>query len=192
MRYPRKRNTPDLQTREKERAAKKAEDIKIRKARKKAADGFRLRDENAPMKLESKDTVFIVYRERLKNFPWKKLTITFVVIMLGGIGSAVFQARNANIQNDIARAERTLREYQNANFEMTSRLQERYTFYEIERLAAERLGMAFPDPSQIVNIEVPRVGGVTLNTVDYALPQQNYFWRDIRSFFSGIINSIFG
>ncbi|MCL2386220.1 MAG: hypothetical protein FWC89_01605 [Defluviitaleaceae bacterium] len=149
-------------------------------------------DPRAPIKLESKDTVFIVYRTALKNFPWKKLAATFLIILFGGIGSAATQARVANTQNDVSRAEATLRYYQAANVVAAARLQEHYTWDEIERIARYRLGMSLPDQSQIINISVPRQGGVVLNTDDTALPQYNYFWHDSIRLLSGLINQIFG
>ena len=147
---------------------------------------------NAPKILETADTRFIEYRERLRNFPWKRLSFTFILILAGGVGSAAFQARNASIQNEINRTEREIRQYQMDISTLGSQLQERYTFSEIERIALEQLNMSYPDASQIVNIHVPRIGGVTLNTAEYALPRQNYFWNDISAFFSELFNNVFG
>jgi len=141
--------------------------------------------------LESKDTIYRKSVDRVKAFSWLKISITFVVILLGGVGSAALQARNTNIQRTINQRGRVLIDYQSENFRLETQLQERYSHVEIERLATE-LGMAFPDRSQVVEINVPRVGGVTLNTADYALPRHNYFWQDVRNFLSGLINQIFG
>jgi hypothetical protein len=146
---------------------------------------------NAPKVLESKDSRFIIYREALKNFPWKKLAFTFLLILLGGVGSAATQARIANTENDIGSSQSEYRAYQAEITRLNAQLQERYSFTEIERRATE-LGMFFPDASQVINIYVPRVGGVTLNTADYVLPQRNYFWDTVRDFFQGLINSVFG
>ena len=128
----------------------------------------------------------------MKNFPWKKLALTFILILLGGVGSAATQARIANTENDIASAEREYRAYMVQVAYLNGRIQESYSFVEVERLAMERLGMTFPDASQIINIYVPRMGGVTLNTADYALPQHNYFLHDLIDFFTGLINQMFG
>jgi len=142
--------------------------------------------------LVSKDTIYHKYVQSFKNFPWFKLTVTFLLILLGGIGSAMFQARNANIRTEISSVERELRDLHADIFRREAELRERYTFEEIERAATERLGMAFPDASQIIHINVPRIGGVTLNTAEYALPRHNYFWEDVRNFMSGIVDQIFG
>ncbi|MDR0272006.1 MAG: hypothetical protein LBI27_01620 [Clostridiales bacterium] len=154
--------------------------------------GKLLRFPNAGKILVTRDTRFIEYRENIKNFPWKKLTFTFFIIFIGGIGSTAFHALNANIQNEINLAEREIRVLQEENVALNARLHERYTFSEIERIASEQLGMSFPDASQIIEIDVPRVGAVTLNASEHALPQQNYFWNDVSNFFSGIRDRIFG
>ncbi|MCL1843839.1 MAG: hypothetical protein FWF79_08500 [Defluviitaleaceae bacterium] len=185
----RERVTPTLKQREQER---EAERLKLRPAPPpRLGKMLPFRDPNAPKKLESKDTIFIIYRNKLRKFPWKKIAFTMILILIGGIGSAVTQARIANTRNYIIQAERDLWYYRAGNITLSSRLDERYTLYEIERRALE-LGMSFPDPSQIIEIYVPRVGGVTLNTADYALPRHNYFREEIRNFLSGIINQIFG
>jgi hypothetical protein len=204
------RQVPSLKEREAERAKqRKVEREEVR------AQKFRLPKENNPYdQIEgtgkktrrrgkllkfpdvqifvSKDTVYQKSVQSAKNFPWKKLTVTFALILLGGIGSALFQARNANIRTEIRQAERRLGAYQSENFVRAAELRERYTFEEIERIATERLGMSFPDASQVILIDVPRIGGVTLNTAEYALPRRNYFREDVTRFVSGIMNQIFG
>jgi cell division protein FtsL len=183
----RPRSVPSLQEREAQRAASRPPEPEIKLTQRKGPF-----DPNMPTVFVAKDTIYTVYRDKVKNWTWLKLAVTFVVILLGGLGSAAFQARNANIQTEINRAERSLREFQNENFTLEQQLQERYTFYEIERIAIERLGMSHPDASQIISIYVPRVGGVTLNTADYALPQHNYFWNDVSNFFTNFFDRIFG
>ncbi|MCL1877343.1 MAG: hypothetical protein FWF80_00630 [Defluviitaleaceae bacterium] len=148
-------------------------------------------DPNAPKILETRTQRFTDVREAFKTFPWMRLTITFLIILVGGIGSAAFAARNADINREVSRAEQQLRDYRNLNFALEQSLLERHTFDEIER-GAIALGMVHPDPSMIIPIHVPRVGGVTLNTADYALPRHNYFWNDARDFLGGIINQLFG
>jgi hypothetical protein len=205
----RPRVAPTLKQREEERARKRAaEEEQIRESK------FRLSKENNPYDgigrgsekprrvpkvipfpgtkiYVSKDTVY-QYAETAKNFPWKKMTVTFLLILLGGIGSAMFQARNANIRTDIVGAERELRTVREENFVREAELRSRYTFDEIERIAIDYLGMSFPDTSQVVFINVPRIGGVTLNTAEYALPGRNYFREDVTNFITGIFNQIFG
>ncbi|MCL2197902.1 MAG: hypothetical protein FWB80_03160 [Defluviitaleaceae bacterium] len=186
----RERELPTLKEREEQKqmqAQAKAESTK-----KKPRGTILPFDPNAPVKLVSKTRVYIVSREALQSFPWKKLAFTFFVILICGVGSAAFQARNTNIQTEINRLDRELRTINADNFALESRLQDRSTFAEIERIATERLGMSFPDASQVRNIYVPRVGGVTLNTADYALPQHNYFWNDVREFLTGFFNQLFG
>ncbi|MCL2578350.1 MAG: hypothetical protein FWE27_09970 [Defluviitaleaceae bacterium] len=204
----RSRQLPSLAEREAERAKKReAEREQIR------ADKFRLSKENNPFGqiesakprrrkskiipfpgvevLVSKDTIYQKI-EPVKNFPWLKLTITFILILIGGLSSVMFEARNANIKTEIAGKERDLRNLQHDIFVREAELRERYTFDEIERIATERLGMSFPDASQVILINVPRIGGVTLNTDEHVLPRHNYFWEDASNFLSGIFNQIFG
>jgi cell division protein FtsL len=178
----RPRQVPPLNEREKEREL----------TRPKIPDNVIPIDPNAPQRLESRTKIFIVYAERLRNFPWKKLTVTFLVILFGGIGSAWFQARNSNIEQEITVARRNLTSIEATNVTLDSQLQSRYTHIEIERIASERLGMAAPDISQIISIYVPRLGGVTLNTAEDVLPQHNYFWNDVSDFFAEFFNRIFG
>jgi len=180
-----------------ERRDKSVESLQEREAKKTKPEKpkpkiIRLRDPNAPQRLVSRDTIYYKFLESYKNLPLKKLGFTFILILLGGVGSAVFGARNANIQTEINRASNELRTIHAENFAAESQLSERYTFFEIERIASERLGMSVPEPSQIITISVPRVGGVTLNTDDHVLPQHNYFWDDVKNFVSGIFNQIFG
>jgi len=188
-RESRRRNVPALQEREKVRPARLP-----RPNENKPKLEVLPFNPNAPQIFVSKktNTVYTKYTESLKNFPWVRLAITFLIVLVGGVGSAWLQAHNARIQRAITQSEIELREYQSLNIALESLLQEHYTFYEIERIAIDRLGMSFPDPAQIINIYVPRVGGVTLNTADYAMPQHNYFWNDVGNFLSGILNRIFG
>ncbi|MCL1883633.1 MAG: hypothetical protein FWF81_07785 [Defluviitaleaceae bacterium] len=151
-----------------------------------------MQDPDSPYILETRDKRFTIYRDRIRNFPWLRLSITFAIILIGGVGSAWFQARNTNLGREIILAERELQTYANANFGLNSELQELYTSYEIERIARERLGMSHPDASQVININVPRVGSVTLNVDEHALPQQNYFWNNVSNFLSGLLGQIFG
>ncbi|MCL2456828.1 MAG: cell division protein FtsL [Defluviitaleaceae bacterium] len=195
----RPRSVPTLEQREAQKFAenetkKRAEDHakKLKRAVKK--NKISRANPNAPRVMENKTARarFIIYKEHYKNFPWKKLTFTFLLVLLGGIGSVWFHARNSEMQLQINRAERELRNIHATNFTLDSQLQERYTHIEIERIASERLGMSAPDASQIINIFVPRVGGVTLNNAEEILPRHNYFWDDVSVFFSDFFNKIFG
>ncbi|MCL2047230.1 MAG: cell division protein FtsL [Defluviitaleaceae bacterium] len=147
---------------------------------------------NAPVVLENRYARFVIYKERLKNFPLKKITVTLLLVLVGGIGSAWFQAQNSNTQVAINAASRQLRSIQAENATLRASLQERYTPAEIERIAQERLGMSAPDPAQVVNIYVPRLGGVTLNNDEDVLPQHNYFWSDVTRHLSESMNRLFG
>jgi len=204
----RTRKVPNLAEREAERAKQREQHIEDVRANK-----YRMPKENNPSnEIESAKPrrkksnivqfpgvkVFVgggrVYKyiEPIKNFPWFRLSVTFALIFIGGISSAAFQARNANIRTEITGAERELRDLQQSIFVREAELRERYTFDEIERIATERLGMFFPDASQVIHINVPRIGGVTLNTDEDVLPRHNYFWEDFSAFVIGMFNQIFG
>ena len=144
--------------------------------------------------IETKDTIYTVHKRPAGDFPWRKLAISFAIILIGGIGSAATHAQVTNTQNAINARDRQLHAVRTENFQLSETLRERYTFYEIERMAHERLGMAMPDPSQIVIINVPRIGGVTLNPDDSAVQPTtpNYFMQEIRIFVSGIFDRMFG
>lgn len=76
---------------------------------------------------------------------------------------------------------------------LDSRTGGRYTVEEIEYLAFTRLGMTHPDPSQIIEIYVPRQPQVLrFNRDENLLPTENYFWQDIRTFASDILDRVFG
>ena len=135
---------------------------------------------------EDNNTRYFKPRELFIGFPWRFLAITLVIVMVGGVGLAATQARIVYTQRYIAAAEQQLMGVQSEIIVLRENLAERYTHYEIERIASERLGMSMPDPAQIFDIYVPRVGGVVMNIADYAIPRHNYFWEEIVNFISGI------
>jgi len=135
---------------------------------------------------------FIFMRDKLRFLiPWRRLIVTFLLIFLGGMGSVLTQAQVAVLQNDIDYYERQLQGYLQENFVLDENLRDRYRVYEIERIAIERLGMAHPDPSQIIMINVPRQGTVELNTAEHVLPRENYFRQDLTTFLRGLVDRIF-
>ena len=123
--------------------------------------------------------------------PWL-MAITLFLILIGGLSGAMAAAQITQTERLIAQARSQRAYYQNLNVTLREHLSERYTNYEIERIATERLGMARPDPSQVIEIYVPRFSYVVLNTDDDIMPRENYFWREIVTFLSGIADRIFG
>jgi len=122
--------------------------------------------------------------------PWLKV-ITVLLIFFGGMMIALTYAHLSNTRGQILVARRDLLAYQEANSSMRSQIFDRHTADEIERIARERLGMEFPDPSQIFEIYVTPRDTVVLNTAVYVLPQENYFWQGITNFVSGLVNRVF-
>jgi len=145
-----------------------------------------------PRTLERRDARFIIYVNQLRSVFAKELIITFILIILVGIGSTAIHAQITNVQREIRVARFHLGRQSEINFTLDTQLAERYTVYEIEWIATERLGMARPDLSQIIDIYVSRQDMVTLNTAYYVLPQENYFWREIVTFVQILVGRIFG
>jgi len=138
------------------------------------------------------NVVYIGGRPSPKVFnPWL-MGITLVLILVGGLSGAVAAAQITNTEREINAARNLRTHYQGLNVTLREQVSDRYTNYEIERIASERLGMARPDPSQVIEIYVPRHSYVVLNTADYIMPQENYFLQEIMTFLTGITNRIFG
>ena len=123
--------------------------------------------------------------------PWL-LTITFVLIFIGGLSGAVAAAQISNTEVLISQARSQRTYYQALNTTLREQVSERYTNDEIERMASERLGMARPDPSQVFEIYVPRHSYVVIHTDETVMLRENYFWHEIVTFLSGIANRMFG
>jgi len=101
-------------------------------------------------------------------------------------------AQNSGIETQIRLANRDTHRYQDTNNAMRTQLGGRYTLEEIEYIAFHYLGMSHPDPSQIIEINVPRQSHVVLNTAGNTQQQNNSFFRDIREFLGSVANTIFG
>ena len=148
--------------------------------------------QNVPKKLQRRNENLIIYYDQLRNMISFEVVFTFILIAFAAIFATAIHANNTNIQTQINRAQQELRTQQVNVATLTDQLSERYTSYELERIARERLGMAFPDPSHIINITVHRQGTVMLNVTDDLLPQENHFWQDITAFIRTTIDRIFG
>lgn len=147
---------------------------------------------NLPQVLVRGNVIFILRNDIRKwLIPWR-MVISILFIFAGAMGTAITAAHIANteVQINRARAERTRYQYLNAT--LADQVNERYTREEVERIASERLGMFRPDPSQIIEINVPLQSYVHLNTAAHVLPGQNYFWQEIVNFVNGIVDRIFG
>ena len=138
------------------------------------------------------DARFIIYVNQLRDiFSWQ-LVVSLLIVLVGGLGTLAIHAHVTSVENQIFHARSALQQAQIDVFTLESLLDERYTDFEIEWIATDRLGMNFPDPSQIIEIEVPRQGGITLNTIMHEPPPENYLAIELRHFLAGILNRIFG
>ena len=138
------------------------------------------------------DARFIIYMSQFKDFFSWQLVVSLLIILMGGIGSLTIHAHVTSLESQINIARNDLQQAQVDVFTLESRLDERYSESEIAWIAIDRLGMSFPDPTQIIEINVPRQGGATLNTIMREEPPENYLWNDITYFFRGIIETVFG
>ena len=138
------------------------------------------------------DARFIIYMNQFKDFFSWQMIVSLIIILMGGIGSLTIHAHVTSLESQINIARSNLTQAQVDVFTLESRLDQRYSDTEIQWIAIERLGMSFPDPTQIIEINVPRQGGATLNTIMREEPVENYLWNDITAFFRGIIETVFG
>ena len=138
------------------------------------------------------DARFIIYMSQFKDFFSWQLVVSLIIILMGGIGSLTIHAHVTSLESQINIARNDLQQAQVDVFTLEFQLDERYSDTEILWVATDRLGMTFPDPSQIIEINVPRQGGATLNTIMREEPVENYLWNDITYFFRGIIDTVFG
>ena len=138
------------------------------------------------------DARFIIYVNQFKDYFSWQMVVSLLIILMGGIGSLTIHAHVTSLESQINIARSNLTQAQVDVFTLESRLDQRYSDTEIQWIATDRLGMTFPDPSQVIEINVPRQGGATLNTIMREEPIENYLWNDLVSFFRGIIETVFG
>jgi cell division protein FtsL len=120
------------------------------------------------------------------------LVFTIILIFLGALGSAAAAAHMANTRREINRVQQALNTQLDANATLASQMPQPYTTSEIERIASERLGMARPDPSQIIYIHVPPISHVVLSPDAYIPAPAPSIWVELRVFFTAVFNRVFG
>ncbi|MCL2602887.1 MAG: cell division protein FtsL [Defluviitaleaceae bacterium] len=120
------------------------------------------------------------------------LVFTVIVIFVGALGSAAAAAHMANTRQELAFERQRLNAQLDANRILAGQIIHPFSLEEIERIAYERLGMARPDPSQIIYINVPPVSHVTFNPEADILPRGTTFWEEMGAFFQGVFNRVFG
>lgn len=150
-----------------------------------------LQNPNLPKIRVRGNVIFILPNDKRRIIiPWRMI-LTFVLIFVGALGSALAAARISAAERAIISARSQRIYYQTRNTTMQENVSDRYPSYEIEQRAID-MGMSRPDPARIVNIYVPRHSSVVLNTDEYAMPRYNYFWNEIVTFVTGIFDSVFG
>ena len=145
---------------------------------------------NSPKVVQRGNILFVIAKSGLE-IPFA-FGITLVIIFIGAIGSAMSHAQITNTEQAIVAARAALVSYQNDNTTLEAQIFNRYTTDEIERIARLYLGMEFPDPSQIIDIYVPRLDNVVLNIDENILPREVSFWQSTTEFISGLFNRMLG
>ena len=149
-------------------------------------------DKNMPSVLQRGNTIFIVETERHQYKLPRNLTLSIVLGMLCFLAIVLTNAQIAETEREISRSSTQLNLLHEQNRGIEARISSHYTLEEIEYYAIVRLGMTFPDPSQVIEIDVPRQSHVAFNRSENIMPRENYFWLDLRSFVSGVLDNLFG
>jgi len=147
---------------------------------------------NMPSVFKRGNIYFLVESEASQYRIPRNIIITIAIVFFCALVSVLTHAQITAIDTQITQANRDIRALTNERRVHETRLIGRYSIEEIEFYAFMRLGMSHPDPSQIIEINVPAQDSVVLNREEALLPRQNYFWLDIRRFISGSFNRIFG
>ena len=114
------------------------------------------------------------------------MIFTLVLFFLCLVIGVAPHAYVTTIQREIRLTRASIQTYRESNRILRAQINERYTLDEIERIATDRLGMAPPEPAQIIYINVPRQAQVFLNP-ELPQVQQNYFWQDVLNFFNRVM-----
>lgn len=143
--------------------------------------------------LFKKGNVYYLKQSEASQYRLPRNIIITVFLTIGcAIAIILTSAQITGIERQIASANTTQRALTYEGMTLNTQISGRYTNEEIEYIAFMRLGMSHPDPSQIIEINVPRANTIQLNDDEQFLPRQNYFWMDIRNFVNGILNRVFG
>ncbi|MCL2202707.1 MAG: cell division protein FtsL [Defluviitaleaceae bacterium] len=142
--------------------------------------------------LKRGDTVHKVDAQKQRFALSAPMVFTIILIFIGALSSAVASAYIADMRREVTLARHARDTQLDANRTLASQMPQPFTLDEIEAIALERLGMARPDPSQIIYIHVPPVSHVVFNPYAYILPPSTTFWEEMGAFLRGIIDSVFG
>jgi len=135
---------------------------------------------------------FIVENERSHyRFP-RNMLITVAIVVVCAIGVILTNAQIAGVERQLVQSRNRHNSILEQNRNIETQIGHHFTLEEIEYIAIMHLGMAPPDASQIIEINVPAESHVEFNRNIDILPRENYFWLDIRNFASGIMDRVFG
>jgi len=165
------------------------------KRRKKVTDEYtRIRkgSKNMPSIFKRGNIFFIVENENGQYRLPRTLLISLLVIFVCAVVAVTTQVQISGMERQIASSNRQLDNLMIANETVYSQISAYYTLDEIEYFAISRLGMIHPDPSQIIEIYVPRQNNAEFNADAHLLPTENSLWRDVRTFLNGIFDRMFG
>lgn len=138
------------------------------------------------------NTRFIIYANQFRDFFTWQLVATLVIILLGGLAVLAVHAYVTGVESQIVSARNRLMRYQQDVFTLEAQLDKQFSNEEVEEIASDVLGMHFPDPTQVIEIHVPRLGGATLNTIMRDAPDDEYVADGLLSFIAGVLNRVFG
>ena len=147
---------------------------------------------NMPSIMRRGNIYFLVENEASQYRMPKAIIATVALIFVCAMTIVLAHAQITGMERQVAQLERDRRAVGEHQLSLDSMLIAQYSLEQIEYLATTRLGMIHPDPSQIIEIYVPPQNRVQLNRSDEFIPQENYFWNDIRTFASGLLNRVFG
>ena len=139
--------------------------------------------------IRKRGKVYYMFHKQQRRIPWR-LVISLLLVFLCGVGSAVSFAQIHSVQRQITQLRQRYSAQIETNITLEAIASERYTHEMIAQRARE-LGLAEPDPSQIIYFYAPHHNHVVI-TYDQVRPQENYFWQGIREFFGGIVDRVLG
>jgi cell division protein FtsL len=120
------------------------------------------------------------------------MVLTLILILAGGLGSALSYAVIYDTQVKITQAQRELTNQREVNTAIRTEITQRYTLNEVEWIALNRLGMNRPDASQIIYIHVPKQSHVVLHNEDEIFNVEYSFITGLTDLVRDTINRLTG
>jgi cell division protein FtsB len=133
-----------------------------------------------------------VDREDHRNKISFRMLFTLFLVFFVAISSALYYAVILDIQTRTANARRQANEQRETNAALRAEITQRYSLDEVERIAVDRLGMAKPDISQVVRINVPKQSYVVLNDEDMPAENEDNLLDGLSTFIGNFIRDLQG